>query len=153
MTLSNASVSVFFTTVIEAGGINMKLQLKAVPGGVEISGKYNVQLQAGQENAPKMELLGPLYAWAKPRMKIAQPPAPPAPPPPAPTPTPDPDVEPEPTPAPVPDAGPAPTGRVCTPAAEWGCVCSNQTAGTKICNAQGDGFGKCVSDSTGAVCD
>jgi hypothetical protein len=67
--LVNESVSVFFTTVLEDGGIKMDLTLTETDGGVALAGTYNVELQAGQENAPKMELLGPLYDWAKPRMK------------------------------------------------------------------------------------
>jgi hypothetical protein len=67
--LVSESVSVFFTTVLEAGGITMDLTIAEVAGGVNLTGKYAVELQAGQENAPKMELLGPLYDWAKPRMK------------------------------------------------------------------------------------
>jgi hypothetical protein len=67
--LVNESVSVFFTTVLEDGGIKMDLTLTETDGGVKLAGTYNVALQAGQENAPKMELLGPLYDWAKPRMK------------------------------------------------------------------------------------
>jgi hypothetical protein len=69
--LVNESVSVFFTTVLEAGGITMDLTITETEGGVTLAGTYKVELQAGQENAPKMELLGPLYDWAKPRMKAA----------------------------------------------------------------------------------
>lgn len=67
--LSCDRVSVLFTTVLDPGGILMDLTLSDVAGGVKITGNYGVALQAGEENAPKMELLGPLYDWSKPLMK------------------------------------------------------------------------------------
>jgi hypothetical protein len=163
LTLRSAAVSVFFTTVLEEGGIAMNLTLTAVAGGIKIEGDYKVELQAGQENAPKMELLGPLYAWGKPRMKLA-----------------DFDAG-----APVPrvDAGtdarrpvdsgsgarvdsgrdaavtrvdaspPAPPGPpVCGANNDSLCRCDDGSRGTMLCNPEGDGYSACIGFDT-EICD
>jgi hypothetical protein len=67
--LTNAKVTKLFKTVIEPGGLSMSLVVKPVGDGVSITGAFAVALKEGKENAPTMELLGPLYDWAKPRMK------------------------------------------------------------------------------------
>jgi hypothetical protein len=68
--LTNAKVTKLFKTVIESGGLSMSLVVKPLgEGGVTITGSFAVALKEGKENAPTMELLGPLYDWAKPRMK------------------------------------------------------------------------------------
>jgi hypothetical protein len=67
--LTNAKVTKLFKTVIEPGGLSMSLVVKPLGEGVTITGAFAVALKEGKENAPTMELLGPLYDWAKPRMK------------------------------------------------------------------------------------